>query len=316
MDDRTLWRGVFAIPLTPWTDDDEIDEDVLRAEIEFIIAAGARGVIGPILVSEFQALSEAERRTFMRILVEQTNHRLPVIVNVAGVNTAQAVGYARYAREIGADGVIAMPPYALRYDLARTRDYLRQVAAAAQMPVMIQNADIAPLSPDQVVALCSEIAHVRWVKEEVSPRHRSIGALAAMRSPYVHGIMGGGGGQYIITEHARGACGTIIAPEICDVVQRIWDLLDAGALNEAATWYERALPAINLEFAMGMAFAKYVMVKRGVFKNYRMRAQADPLDADDIREIERVYARLEPHLIWRRAADAHRNAESQGDRNG
>jgi len=80
-------------------------------------------------------------------------------------------------------------------------------------------------------------------------------------------------------------------------VQRIWDLLDAGSLNEAETWYERALPAINLEFAMGMAFAKYLMVKRGVFKNTRMRAQAHPLDADDIREIERVYARLEPYLI-------------------
>lgn len=299
MDDRKPWRGVFAIPLTPWTDEDEIDEDVLRAEIEFIIACGARGVIGPLLVSEFQALSEDERRRFMHILVGQTAGRVPVIVNVAGVNTPQAVSYARYAREIGADGVIAMPPYALRFDLARTRDYFRQIAAAAQMPVMIQNADIAPLSADQIVALCSQIAHVRWVKEEVSPRLRSISALVAKRSPFVHGIMGGGGGQYIITEHARGACGTIIAPEICDVMQRIWDLLDAGTLDEAAAWYERALPAINLEFAMGMALAKYIMVKRGIFKNDRMRAQANPLDADDLREIERVYARLEPHLIWR-----------------
>ncbi len=297
MEKRHSWRGVFAIPLTPWTDDDAIDEDALRAEIEFIIAAGARGVIGPILVSEFQALDEGERRTFMRILVEQAKGRLPVIVNVAGVNTAQAVSYARYAREIGADGVIAMPPYALRYDIARTREYLQRVAQSAQMPVMIQNADIAPLSPDQVVALCSEIEHVCWVKEEVSPRHRSIGALAAKRSPHVHGIMGGGGGQYLITEHARGACGTIIAPEICDVLQHVWDLLDAGRLREAEEWHERALPAINLEFAMGMAFAKYFMVKRGVLKNYRMRTQADPLDADDIREIERVYARLEPYLI-------------------
>lgn len=300
MTNDTAWRGVFAIPLTPWTDDDAIDEEVLRAEIDFMIAAGSRGVIGPILVSEFQALSEDERRMFMRILVEQTRHRVPVIVNVAGVNTAQAVSYARYAREIGADGVIAMPPYALRFDAERVRSYLEQVAAAAQRPVMIQNADLAPLSPDQVVKLCSEIKHVNWVKEEVSPRHRSIGALAAKRSPHVHGIMGGGGGQYIITEHARGACGTIIAPEICDVVQRIWELLDAGRLSEAEEWYERALPIITLEFAMGMAFAKYFLMKRGVLRNFRMRAQAQPLDADDIKEIDRAYERIAPHLIWKK----------------
>ena len=290
------WRGAFAIPMTPWTDDDTIDEIVLRDEIDWMIDVGAPGVIGPILVSEFQALTEDERRFFMRVLVEQTRGRVPVIVNVAGVTTAQAVAYAHLAREIGADGVIAMPPYALRFDAARTHEYLRAVAAAAQMPVMIQNADIAPLSPDQVVKLCSEIEHVNWVKEEVSPRHRSIGALAARRSPHVHGIMGGGGGQYIITEHARGACGTIIACEICDVVQHIWQLLDAGDMAEAEAWYERALPLINLEFAMGMAFAKYVMMKRGVFKNYRMRAQAHTLDADDIREIDRAFARIEPWL--------------------
>ena len=300
MSNTQNWRGVFAIPMTPWTDDDTIDEDVLRAEIDYMIDAGSPGVIGPILVSEFQVLSEAERRLYMRLLVEQSSKRVPVIVNVAGVNTAQAVSYARYAVEIGADGVIAMPPYALRFDAERTHDYLRQVAAMAQMPVMIQNHDLMPLSPDQVVKLCSEIEHVNWVKEEVSPRHRSIGALAAKKGPHIHGIMGGGGGQYIITEHARGACGTIIACEICDVVQKIWSLLDAGNLSEAEDWYERALPVINLESAMGMAFAKYFMMKRGVFTNYRMRTNAKTLDADDLREIDRAYERIAPFLIWKK----------------
>jgi 4-hydroxy-tetrahydrodipicolinate synthase len=300
MSNKQNWRGAFAIPMVPWTDDDTIDEDVLRAEIDYMIDAGSPGVIGPILVSEFQALSEDERRLFMRILVEHTAKRVPVIVNAAGVNTATAVAYAHYARELGADGVIAMPPYTIRYDGERTFDYIKQVAAAAQMPVMIQNADIAPLSPDAIIRLCSEIEQVNWVKEEVSPRHRSIGALAAKKSPHIHGIMGGGGGQYIITEHARGACGTIIACEICDVVQKIWALLDEGNLTEAEAWYERALPVINLEFAMGMAFAKYFVMKRGVFKNYRMRAHAHPLDADDLREIDRAYERIQPHLLWRR----------------
>ena len=297
---KQTWRGVFAIPMTPWTDSDLIDEEVLRAEIDYMIEAGARGVIGPILVSEFQLLSEDERRRFSELLVAQTKGRVPVIVNVAGVNTHQAVQFAHHARELGADGVIAMPPYVLRYDAERNYDYIQQVAAAAQMPVMIQNAGLAPLSPDQVIKLCSEIKYVNWVKEEVEPRHRSIGALAARKSEFVHGIMGGGGGQYLLMEHARGACGTIIACEICDVVQQIWERLDAGAQPEAEDLYEHALPIINLEFAMGMAMAKQIMVKRGVFKNYRMRAQAQPLDADDLKEIDRAYERVQSSLIWRK----------------
>jgi 4-hydroxy-tetrahydrodipicolinate synthase len=290
------WRGAFAIPPIPWTNQDTIDEDVLRGEIDWMIAKGAPGVIGPILVSEFQLLSHRERRLYMRILVEHTHQRVPTIVNVAAVNTPEAVEYTQYAREIGADGVIAMPPYTLRYDVERTFDYFRQIASAAQMPVMIQNANLAPLTVDQVIRLCSEIEHVHWVKEEVEPRHRSIGMLAGRKSPHVHGIMGGGGGQYIITEHARGACGTIIAPQIVDIVQKIWVLLDEGNLSEAEAWYERALPIINLEFAMGIAFMKEIMVRRGALKNHRMRMLSKPFDADDMREIDRVWERIKPYL--------------------
>ncbi|HEY3290176.1 MAG TPA: dihydrodipicolinate synthase family protein, partial [Anaerolineae bacterium] len=108
------WRGCFAIPMTPFDDNDRIDEDVLRAEIEFIVKSRVGGIVTPVLVSEFQALSEDERRLMMRIPVEVAAKRVPVVVNVAAVNAPLAVAYARFAQEIGADAVIAMPPYALR----------------------------------------------------------------------------------------------------------------------------------------------------------------------------------------------------------
>ena len=50
------------------------------------------------------------------------------------------------------------------------------------------------------------------------------------------------------------------------------------------------MPLINLVSAM--AFAKYFMMKRGVFVNFRMRTH--PLDADDRREIDHAYKRIAP----------------------
>ena len=49
---------------------------------------------------------------------------------------------------------------------------------------------------------------------------------------------------------------------------------------------------------MGMAYAKEIMVRRGVFKNNRIRSQTHPLDASDMREIDRVWERIQPYLIW------------------
>jgi dihydrodipicolinate synthase/N-acetylneuraminate lyase len=110
--------------------------------------------------------------------------------------------------------------------------------------------------------------------------------------------MGGGGGRYMITERARGSKGVIHACQFCDVVQRIWDLLDVGEDEQAGDLYEHVLPALVLEGLMGMACAKEIMIRRGVFVNNRVRARARPLDEADMCEIDRVWKRIQPYLIW------------------
>jgi 4-hydroxy-tetrahydrodipicolinate synthase len=286
--------------MTPFNDHDRIDEDVLCAEIEFMIASHVGGIVTPVLVSEFQALSEDERRLMMRVPVQVSAGRVPVVVNVAAVNTPLAVSYARYAQEIGADGVIAMPPYAIRPDAETIFNYFKAISDAVNIPVMIQNAGLAPLSTDQIVHLCTEIEHVSWVKEEVEPSPRMIGALVDRNSPHIKGVMGGAGGRFMVTDHQRGSKGVINACEIVDVTQQVWELLDEGRLDEAGDLYERALPAIVMEGLMGMAFSKEIMVRRGVFKNNRMRLQRNALTAADLREIDRVWERLKPYLLWQR----------------
>ena len=295
MINKPNWRGIFAIPMTPWTDNDTIDEDCLRAEIDFICDS-ATGILVPVLVSEFQALSEDERRLMMRLPVEQAKGRIPVIVNVAAENTPLAIDYARYAREVGADGVIAMPPYALRPDFDVTYAYFKAISDAAQMPVWIQNAGIMPLSTDQIIKLCSEIEHIKWVKEEVPPTPRSIGALCGRKSPDVHGVMGGVGGLYLPTEHARGVDGCMVACEACDLLQQVWVLLDAGQDKAARDLFEHVQPLIVLEALLGMGFAKEIMVRRGIFKNHKMRMQVNPLNSDDLHEIDRAWERVKPLL--------------------
>jgi 2-keto-3-deoxy-L-arabinonate dehydratase len=292
------WRGSFAIPMTPYDEDDRIDEEVLAAEIEFCIACGVGGLVTPVMVSEFRVLSEEERRTMVRVPVQVAAGRVPVVANCAAVNTPLAVDYACYAQEVGADALIAMPPYVLRPDSETIYAYYQAISDAVSLPVWIQNAGVVALSADQIVKLCTEIENVSWVKEEVPPSTHSIGALVSRNCAAIEGVMGGGGGRYMIAEWARGSRGVVHACPFCDVVQRIWELLDEGRREEAGDLYEHVLPALVLEGLMGMAFAKEIMIRRGVFKNHRIRSRARPLDEDDLREIDRVWERVQPYLIW------------------
>lgn len=297
--EQEKWRGSFAIPMTPYREDGNIDEDVLTKEIEFCIESGVGGLATPLMVSEFRNLSERERKLMIKLPVEVSAGRVPVVANCAAVNTILAVEYATFARESGADAVIAMPPYIHKSDFDNIVDYYTNIAHAARLPVWIQNAGVSPLSPDQIVELCERIEYVSWVKEEVAPSTHSISALMGKSSASVHGVMGGGGGRFMITEHARGSSGVIHACQFCDVVQEIWDHLDNGKHEDAADLYEHLLPALMLEGLMGMAFAKEIMTRRGVFRNHRMRGRSAPLDSYDIMEIDRVWDRIQPHLTWR-----------------
>ena len=296
------WRGIVAIPMTPFDDQDRIDEDVLQAEVQFCIDSRVAGLCVPVMVSEFRLLSEDERRTMIRIPVELCKPAgVPVVANCAAVNTPLAVGYARYAEQVGADAVIAMPPYLLNTDFESIFAYYQAIAAAVSIPVWVQNASVVPLSTDQIIKLCEEIENVSWVKQEVPPSTHTISRLLERNSPAVTGVMGGAGGRFLMTERARGAVGVIVACEFCDILQHIWNLLDMEAEDAAEDLFDRVLPGIVLEGLMGMAFAKEVMVRRGVLKNNRLRNQSHPLDKHDMLEIDRVLARIEPHYVWQKS---------------
>jgi len=293
------WRGSFAIPMTPFDAQDRIDEAALRAELRFCIASHVGGIATPLMVSEFRLLSEDERRLMIRAAIEECRGSgIPVVANVAAVNTPLAVRYAEYAQSLGADAVIAMPPYIHRPDWPTIRAYYQAISDAVTVPVWIQNASLAPLSTDQIVELCTTVEHVSWVKEEVPPSTHNISRLLARQSPAVAGVMGGAGGRYLIAERARGAAGVVHACQFCDVVQRIWELLDSGEQSHAEDLYERLLPSLLLEGLLGMAYAKEIMVRRDVLKNNRIRTEAQPLDAEDMAEIDRSWRRIEPYLIW------------------
>ncbi len=271
------WRGSFAIPMTPYDEKDRIDEDVLRAEIEFCIQAGTRGLVVPVLVSEFYVLSEAERRLMVRIAVETSAGRVPVVANCAAVNTPLAVSYARDFQEYGADAVIAMPPYITRPDWENIYCLLPGHFGRGAHPGMdpeyqrdraFHRPGGQPVRADRARVLG---------QGRGGPQPAPYRRAGSAQNPAVHGVMGGAGGRYLMTEWARGSKGVVHACQFCDVIQRIWDLLDGGDLAAGGDLYEHILPGLVLEGLMGMAYAKEIMIRRGVFKNRRMRLKAKTL---------------------------------------
>lgn len=287
------WRGVFTIPCTPFTDTGALDVESLRREVGFCVEAGAHGIVSPVNASEFWTLTDDERKTVAEVIVKTTDGRIPTVIGVAGGSAQAAVAFAKHAQAVGADAVIAMPPYVRVAPPGAVYDYYRALSVAIAIPIFIQNHD-APagtrMSPEFVAKLINELEHVDYVKEETFPPNHAIGAEIKLCGPKLKGVMGGVAGKYLMDEYRRGACGTMPACEATDVHAQVWNALDAGEERKARDLFNRLLPLLNYE-ALVPGVYKAVLKRRGVIASDYLRSHAgNPLDASDHQELSAIFA--------------------------
>lgn len=294
---REQLRGVYSIPVTPFGPDGAVDEPALRRCVAFCLDAGADGVVAPVLAGEFTSLTDDERRRVAETVVEAVAGRVPVVVGVSGASDAQAASFARHARAIGADAVIAMPPYVRKATPAETVEYFRVVAGTAQLPVFVQNFQApigSPLSAAFMARLIEEIDGVEYVKEETLLAGQVMTEVLRLAGPRLRGVMGGMAGRFLPGDHERGACGTMPACEFTDVHVAVWRALEAGDPIGAQAIHARLLPLLNLEALYGAPFCKEVLRRRGVLESAAVRGPGFiPLDEHDRRQMDAGLAALE-----------------------
>ena len=293
------WRGIFAIVVTPFTDNLELDEAALRRQVDFCIQAGAAGLVGPANAGEFAAMSDEERQRWIRIVVEEADGQVPVVAATTHGHTVPAVALGCYAQDVGADGIMAMPPHILHPDAIGCYDYYQALDEALNIPICIQNfmGPIGtPMSSELLARMCRELECVQYLKEETLPEPRAISRTLAAAGDACNGVFGGQGGIYMIDEWRRGACGNMPASQSVDIHTRIWQLLEANDEPAARALFNRLLPLLNFERMHGVAVYKQVFKRRGVFTSTASRIPGAYLDQQDLQEFDAIWRDIEPLL--------------------
>jgi len=287
------FRGIFPVLLTPIGADGDVLYDELVKQTEFCVAAGAHGLVYPVLGSEFQFLTDAERLRGMVTVVRTAAGQLPVVGGVAAPSRQVAVELARAAADSGVDAVIALPPYISAGTPEEIRAYYEAVATAAGRPMFIQHTH-GGMSADFLQELLRDIEHVRYLKEEMQPSAHQISAVLAGGAPW-EGVFGGAHGRWMLSEMQRGAHGFMPATEAVDVHVQVWEAWQAGDEDEARRIFGQLLPLINLILCMGLPVCKTLLTRRGVFTSAAMRTPGTPpLDDGDERELDAILETLRP----------------------
>jgi len=293
-----MFRGVFAIPVSPFDEHGNLDEAALRRCVDFCLAGGAHGIVTPVNASEFYTLTDDERKRTAEIAVEQVNGRIPVIIGVSGITIRHAVELSRHANAIGADAVIAMPPYLRKAPMTEIYAYYRAISEAVSIPIWIQDYPAplgTPMPVDFLCRLIHELDHVDFLKEEVQPAGQIMTAVMQRAGPKLKGVMGGAAGRYLMDEYRRGSCGVMPACEVVDLHVHLWNLLESGDMAAARDFYRRLLPLLNMESLYSFTVYREVLKRRGVITcTYSRAPGAGVLDQYDHQELDAILQDLKP----------------------
>ncbi len=237
-----------------------------------------------------------------KVLVEHTAGRVPTVIGVQHLSAETSAQFAEHAREIGADSVMAMPPYAWKQppSMDAIYDYYKAIAGAARIPVFVQN-NPPPIgivmSAEFLSRMCDEIEYVDYVKEETPPSTLAHTRLLDINNGSCKGVMGGAGGRYLIEEHRRGSCGQMPGCHVTDVVVQLWNALEAGDGERAMHIYKEMGPLFNFEHQLPGCY-KEVLRRRGVIKSAYKRNGQMTLDDVSSRYLDEILADLEPLMTY------------------
>ena len=153
----TQFKGIWPALVTPLTEDDDIDVAATRQLLDYLIDAGVHGFYVCGGTGEGVLLSVEERKLMAETVIDHVNGKLPVIMHVGDIATANAMDLAAHAERAGADAVAAVPPFYYRPDFQAIKEHYAMIADASDLPLYlyyIPSTTGITLSAEQMWELC------------------------------------------------------------------------------------------------------------------------------------------------------------------
>ncbi len=275
--------GVVPVVPTIFHDDESVDLDGTARVVDYLMDAGVDGLCLLANYSEQFSLTDAERDTIARTLLEHVAGRLPVIVTTSHYSARVTAARSRAAQDMGAAMVMIMPPFfgaTLTVPGPALIEYFGQVADAISIPVMVQDAPLSPtpLPANLLIDLIRQVPQVRYAKIEVPQAADKLHSLVSALGGSLEGPFDGEESVTLIPDLDAGATGTMPSSMVPAELGRIVRHYLAGNRASAVSAWEDLLPLIHFENRQcGLRAQKVLMAEGGIIASDRTRAPFGPV---------------------------------------
>jgi 4-hydroxy-tetrahydrodipicolinate synthase len=299
--------GVVPVVPTIFHDDETVDLDGTVRVVDYLLDAEVDGLCLLANYSEQFALTDGERDTLARTLLEHVAGRLPVIVTTSHYSARITAARSRAAQDMGAAMVMIMPPFfgaTLTVPGPAVIGYFGQVADAIDIPVMVQDAPLSstPLPVSVLIDLVRQVPQVQYAKIEVPQAADKLHALVSALGDRLPGPFDGEESVTLIPDLDAGATGTMPSATVPAELGRIIRRYRCGDRDGAAGAWEDLLPLIHFENRQcGLRAQKILLAEGGIIACDRTRAPLGPVSPRTRRGLLEVAARQDPLILrWAR----------------
>src|SRR5438552_1324518 len=167
---RDRIRGVLGFPVTPFRKDLSLDLDTLARNVDEMVKHPFCAIVAAGGAGELYSLTPDEIEHVVRVSVQATAGRMPVIAGT-GYNGAIGADIARRVEKAGADGILALPPYYTNAPESGLFSYYEEIGRASGLPLFVYSRDWAVFSPKQVAQLAERVPTLAgWKDGQGAPR--------------------------------------------------------------------------------------------------------------------------------------------------
>jgi 4-hydroxy-tetrahydrodipicolinate synthase len=156
------FTGCGTALVTPFRDDQSLDESTLRSLIRRQIDAGIDFLVPCGTTGESPTLTREEHLRVVEIAVETAHGKVPVLAGAGGYNTAEVIHLGKELKSLGVDGILSVTPYYNKPTQEGLYQHFKAIAQGVQLPMVlysVQSRTAVNIEP----ATLRRLAEVKWI---------------------------------------------------------------------------------------------------------------------------------------------------------
>lgn len=214
--------GVITAMVTPFAEDGSVDEGAARSLARHLVDNGSHGLVVAGTTGESPTLSDDEKLSLLRVVVDEVGEGTTVICGTGSNDTRHSERLSAAAADNGADAVLIVTPYYNKPNRSGLVAHFEAVAKAAGIPVVLYNIPsrvVVNVPPELLAELAASVDNIVAVKQanndDLSPIE-GLDVIAGNDDIFMRCLEIGGSGGILVASH-------LVGPELRELYEAARD---------------------------------------------------------------------------------------------